>query len=87
MKLWLLRPVDGLEDNDDPWNPWYDRSFGFVVRAETEEKARALAHDAGGQENGETTERPWMDAKYTSCVELLPEGPAEVIMADVANGW
>lgn len=36
MKLWLLRPVVGLDENDNPWWPWYDKAFGFVVRAETE---------------------------------------------------
>jgi hypothetical protein len=90
MKLWMLRPVDGLNKNDNPWKPWYDKVFGFVVRAETEEEARALAHAAAGQENRGTflgekiaeTNHPWMDAKYSTCVELLPEGAAEVVMTD-----
>lgn len=93
MKLWLLRPVDGLKKNDNPWEPWYDKAFGFVVRAETEEEARALAHaDAGDENRGEfmsrtiaATKQPWMDAKYSTCVELLPEGAAEVVMKDFAS--
>jgi hypothetical protein len=93
MKLWLLRPVDGLAKNDDPWEPWYDKAFGFVVRAETEAEARALAHAEAGDENRglflrariADTAQPWMDAKYSTCTELLPEGAAELVMKDFAS--
>jgi hypothetical protein len=33
MKLWILKPVPGLSDDVNPWNPWYYKVFGFVVRA------------------------------------------------------
>ena len=93
MKLWLLRPMDGLAKNDNPWKPWYDKAFGFVVRAETEDEARSLAHADAGDENRGTflggkiadTNQPWKDAKYSTCVELLPEGAAEVVMKDFAR--
>ena len=93
MKLWLLRPADKLAKNDNPWEPWYDKAFGFVVRAETEAEARALAHaDAGDENRGEflkartaNTEQPWKDAKYSTCVELTAEGDAEVVMKDFAS--
>lgn len=93
MKLWLLRPVDRQEPNDNPWQPWYDKAFGFVVRAETEAEARDMAHaDAGDESRGEfmnektaNTREPWKDATYSTCVELLPEGPAEVVMQDFAR--
>jgi hypothetical protein len=89
MKLWLLRPMPGLTD-DNPWDPWYDKAFGFIVRAETEEQARAFAHDRAGDENrGEfleekiaNTKEPWKNAKYSSCIELTSDGDAEVIMKD-----
>jgi hypothetical protein len=84
MKLWLLRPVDGLSKNDNPWSPWYDKAFGFVIRAETEEEARALADANGGDESG-ATKHPWKDAKYSTCDELRPEGAAEVVMQDFAS--
>jgi hypothetical protein len=95
MKLWLLRPVDGLANNDNPWEPWYDKAFGFVVRAETDTEARDMAHAEAGDENrGEflsrttaNTNQPWKDAKYSTCVELLPEGAAEVVMKDFASWW
>lgn len=39
MKIWLLRPIDGC----DEWNPWYDKAFGFVVCANSEQEAREAA--------------------------------------------
>ena len=53
-KLWILRPVKEIKDRekDNPWNPWFDRAFGFVVRAKTETEARELAHSQAGDENG-----------------------------------
>ena len=93
MKLWILRPVDGLAKNDDPWEPWYNKALGFVVRAETEAEARAMAHAEAGDENRgmflcrktADTNEPWKNAKYSTCTELLPEGTAEVVMQDFAR--
>lgn len=93
MKLWLLRPVEGLNKGDDPWSPWYDRAFGFVVRAESEEDARNLADaDAGDENRGEfmgnkiaDTKNPWKDAKYSTCIELTAGGEAGVIIKDFAR--
>lgn len=93
MKLWLLRPVKGLPDNDNPWKPWYDKTFGFVVRAETEEAARNLADMEAGEENqGEflgnkiaDTKNPWIDAKYSTCIELTADGEPKVIIEDHAS--
>lgn len=93
MKLWILRPVDGLPKNDNPWNPWFDKSFGFVVRAETEAEARDMAHAEAGDENRDIflgsktsyTIGPWKNAKYSTCTELLPDGAAGVVMMDFAS--
>jgi len=89
MKLWLLRPIEGLEDNN-PWEPWYDKSLGFVVREETEDQARQFAHANAGDENRgmflgwqiSNTKTPWLDAKYSTCEELTAEGDPGVIMQD-----
>jgi hypothetical protein len=93
MKLWLLRPIDGLVNGDSPWEPWYDKAFGFVVRAETEAEARDMANAEAGDENRGSflgqktadTNEPWKSAKYSTCTELLPEGAAEVVMQDFAR--
>lgn len=90
MKLWILKPVENLPKGDDPWAPWYDKAFGFVVRAGTEEEARKFAHEDAGDENRgmflgrKTTETnsPWLDAKYSTCTELTADGEAGVVMQD-----
>ena len=87
LKLWLLRPVEDLPDSDDPWEPWFDKVFGFVVRAETESEARVLAQaEAGAEkmdENCDDTRTPWLEARYSTCDELTADGPAEVIIEDM----
>lgn len=90
MRLWLLRPIETPGDN--PWEPWYDKAFGFVVRASSEEAARALAHDEAGDENcelrtnplGVVRRSPWLDPHYSTCVPLEGEGPAEIVLRDFA---
>lgn len=93
MKIWELRPVIGLEDGDNPWDPWYDKSFGFVVIAEDEASARRIAHENSGDENRgcflgkETakTKAPWMDGKYSTCAELVADGEPRLVMQDFAR--
>ena len=81
MKLWLLLPVDGLTDN--PWDPWFDKCFGFVIRAETEQAARDKAHRNAEEENkGANTKSPWLDYKYSTCEPLLSDGEEAIIMKD-----
>lgn len=90
MKLWLLRPMPNLPKGDNPWDPWYDKTFGFVIRAKTEVDARALADKNAGSENRgrfldkriAKTTTPWTDPRYSSCVELTKRGEAGVIIED-----
>lgn len=88
--LWLLRPRDFLPADDNPWNPWYDKCFGFVIRADSEGEARELANVFGGDENrGEflnkkvaKTTSPWLDEEYSTCDEVPDIGPSRIIMQD-----
>lgn len=80
MRLWILRPVEGLPENDDPWEPWYDKAVGFVVRAETEAAARRLANAQAGDENSHAA--VWLDRAVSTCVELTPEGDEGVVLRD-----
>jgi hypothetical protein len=85
MKLWLLRPLDDLPEDDNPWEPWYDKAFGFVVRAETEDEARVISATEGGDENRarrSPTGSPWLDPCLSSCIELAPGGEAGVVIMD-----
>jgi len=89
MKLWLLRPN---ESNHSPWEPWYDKAFGFVVRAETEERAREIANENGGNEIGKISNHvyrtggdPWLDPILSSCIELNADGDERMIIRDFAS--
>ena len=87
MKLWLLKPVQGLLEKEDPWKPWYDKAFGFVVRAKDEIHARLLAHEQGGYENsphsyGYEPRNPWLDARFSTCTALAAVGESGVIIHD-----
>jgi hypothetical protein len=72
MKLYLLLPVGGRFE----WIPWYDKAFGFVIRAATESEARRIAQaDAGdevrsGVAFAEEDVGVWTDPRKTSCEEL-----------------
>lgn len=80
MQLWLLRPriwteAKGYEHG--LWSPWYDKTFGLVVRADTEADARRIA---AGDDNWERS--AWLDTANSTCIELTPEGEAGVVIVD-----
>lgn len=93
MKLFLLRPnentIKNLSDYDNPWEPWYDRVFGFVVRAENEERARNFLieddqfFDVLGCESDDEV-NPWLDPNLSICDELTQDGPEGIIIRDFA---
>jgi len=91
MRLWLLENNKALSNNPcdpacklNPWHPWYDKAFSMVIRAETEEQARGIAHIQAGDENNEldSVPAPWKDPAYSTCVELTAEGEAGLIMRE-----
>lgn len=87
MKLWILKPKQSLEKNDNPWEPWYDKNHGFVIRAESENDARKIAHnEAGDENNSKFSKEPWLDSKYSSCDVLLEDGEAGLIMEEYLPG-
>lgn len=86
MSLWLLRPNDYGHDDGwvgaagSPWEKWYDKAFGFVVRAETENEARRMAQEQSGDE-GDTA---WLSSEFSTCTELTADGEAAVVIRDFA---
>ena len=75
MKLWLLTPID---ENYPAWDPWYDKCFGFVIRAETEPDARNFASARHGDEGGEA----WLDREQSDCRELTTIGASGIVLMD-----
>ena len=85
MKLFLLKPKDGLEDNDNPWKPWYNRCFGVVVMADSPTAARHIAeeHEFGEASPSSGIVGAWTNSRYSSCSELKPQGSEGIIIQDI----
>jgi hypothetical protein len=87
VQLWLLLPrIDVLARPAHPWTPPYDKTFGLLVRAETEMDARQLAQAKAGHEGlgiyqklgaleDEVATDVWLDPTWTSCD--VPEAAGE----------
>ena len=94
MKLWILQNKPDLGE-DDPWEPWYDRAFGFIVAAPDEQSARVIATRHAGDEAHRWTENyanrdethAWTDPKYSTCKELTAESYAAptMVLRDFAS--
>ena len=82
MLLWLLRPCESVVNlrsrADNPWEPWYDATFGFVVRAATEERAREIAELSSGAER----KGAWLDSRYSTCEVLTADGAEGLVIED-----
>jgi hypothetical protein len=76
MKLWILEAKEG----DPIWQPWYDKTFGFVVRAETEADARRFASEDCGDEGPQA----WLSSEHSTCVELTPDGEPGIVIQNHA---
>ena len=81
MKLYLLKPVEDILIVDNPWGAWFDRCFGFVVRAENEQEARKIATKNSGDEKFEN-KNCWLDPFLSNCTELTSEGEKGLIIRD-----
>lgn len=75
MKLYILAPI---APNDRPWDPWYDKAFAFVVRAESESAARHIASWNCGDEGKEA----WLNPSLSTCDELTADGDPGVVCKD-----
>ena len=76
MDIWILRPID-ITAEDSPWEPWYDKAFGYIVQAPDEQTARELADEGLGYEGN-----AWIHANLTTCEKLVAGDNAKVIMED-----
>jgi len=76
VELYLLTARDNIPNS--PWEPWYDRTFSFVVRAESAENARKIAAENAGAEGAEA----WLNEKLSGCDVLSSWGEPGVIIED-----
>lgn len=81
LKLWILHPLDDLPEDTNPWRPWYDRTFGFVICALSEDDARALAGADAGAEGDDA----WTNPTLSTCEELTADDEPGVVMRDFAR--
>jgi hypothetical protein len=91
-RLFLLEPKKGLERGNDPFWPPEEKYDGFIVRASSEDEARQVVQEYAEKDFISHYEvqgvslRPWVDPLYTVCVEILPDGKAEVILSSYHGG-
>ena len=98
--LWLLRPKDykarawSGEWGGTAWAPIWDCTYGFVVRAGSEEEARRMAAGHAGDEETKDyvdhkrviIKSPWLDSAQSDCIPLASIGEDEVIIMDFKAG-
>ncbi len=77
MKLWIMERLKGGPKIG------YDEYASFVIRAKTEEDARAFAAANAGGESGKI----WLNARLSSCETLKAQGVAGVVLGDFNAGY
>lgn len=93
-KLFLLKGVEKYtisaamfdKNPNNPWSPPYDKMFGFVIRASSEEEAREIADKNSADEKRCFTVSPWLSNKYTTCEILEESGETGIILRDFNAG-
>lgn len=74
MKLYILKPKNNL-GKEDPWEPWYDKTFGAVVRAKDKSEARQIL--------AREDMTAWLSEECSTCEELTTKSKSEIIIKDV----
>jgi hypothetical protein len=80
MKLYVLKVRAEFYNEAvfSPWNPWYDKAFGYIIRAKSKRHARKMASESSGMDD-------WNNNKYVSCERLKDGGEAGIILEDFAS--
>ena len=90
MPVWKLTAID---PHAGDFNADFEKAFGFVIRADTEDRARQIATEYGGCEcgfveldhHGRIGGDPWLEASQTRCECIAEDGPAEVILRSAST--
>lgn len=89
--FYLIRPIGYSHHyfEEGLWNPWYDKTFGFVVAADNAREARIIASESDSHAyfDGDIRVNPWMYSKYTTCVIMKRSktSRSRVIMQDTRS--
>lgn len=84
MKLFKLKVQDNAAAEMAGYRMW-TMAAGFVVLANSEKEARAIAAAEGHWDPGD--DAPWWsDAKLTSCEEIAIDGQPRIILKDEPTG-
>lgn len=82
--IWQLKPI---KEKEKPFT-WYDVVLNFIVRAGSEQQARAIARgnasdeDGSGESKANLQDSVWMNPEVTSCVEVSVDGLDECLCRD-----
>ena len=91
MELYLLEPKDKykndeVDNKENPWSPWYDKTFGFVIAAESEKEARKIAdkrnHKWYSSHGSKHYEGLWLDDNYAKCINLKNINDKGIVLSD-----
>ncbi len=73
MHLWLVKRIGPVD---------YDEYEGFLIRAESEQRAREMAEAKRADEEKGT----WADPERSSCTLVTAEGAEEILLEDFNAG-
>jgi len=76
MNLYKLEEKENAPENNIGV---YDSFESFVIRAETDKRARKLAYDDSGMEE-------WKNPEISTCIPLKIEGKEEIIIGSYISG-
>ena len=77
MKLWRLVKIGHV---------WYDEYVSLLIRAESEESARIIAHSFINEDDEQDIAKDWLDPSLVFCQEIEVAGPPEVLMEEYRLG-
>ena len=65
---------------------WYDEYVSLLIRAESESRARIIAHTFINVDDKQDIAKDWLDPEQVFCQEIALEGPLEVLMEEYRLG-